>query len=104
MAPKGLYSVQKSRSFGGSNNFQHTPPKETCLSPEPGRKTPNFDSLRKKFSRKKTTSFDDDDGDFADGTTLTLKKKGRGHSKVGHIFNAPILLLTWMCVLMIYFL
>ena len=87
MAPKGLYSVQKSRSFGGSNNFQHTPPKETCLSPEPGRKTPNFDSLRKKFSRKKTTSFDDDDGDFADGTTLTLKKKGRGHSKVGHIFN-----------------
>ena len=87
MAPKGLYSVQKSRSFGGSNNFQDTPPKETCLSPEPGRKTPNFDSLRKKFSRKKTTSFDDDDGDFADGTTLTLKKKGKGQSKVGNIFN-----------------
>ena len=66
MAPKGLYSVQKSRSFGGSNNFQNTPPKETPLSPEQGRKTPNFDSLRKKFSRKKTSSFDDDDGDSAD--------------------------------------
>ena len=87
MAPKGLYSVQKSRSFGGSNNFQHTPPKESLQSPDPGRKTPNFDSLRKKFSRKKTTSFDDDDGDFVDGTTLTLKKKNRGQSKVGNIFN-----------------
>ena len=67
MAPKGLYSVQKSRSFGGSNNFQHTPPKENLQSPDPGRKTPNFDSLRKKFSRKKTTSFDDDDGDLFKG-------------------------------------
>ena len=87
MAPKGLYSVQKSRSFGGSNNFQNTPPKETPLSPEQGRKTPNFDSLRKKFSRKKTSSFDDDDGDSADGTTLTLKKKNKGPSKVGNIFK-----------------
>ena len=67
MAPKGLYSVQKSRSFGGSHNFHDTPPKDQPLSPEQGRKTPNFDSLRKKFSKKKTTSFDDDDGDIVDG-------------------------------------
>ena len=81
MAPKGLYSVQKSRSFGGTNNFTNTPPKDTPASPELGRKTPNFDSLRKKFSRKKTTSFDDDDGDFVDGTSSTLKKNK--NSKVG---------------------
>ena len=88
MAPKGLYSVQKSRSFGGSHNFHDTPPKDQQpLSPEQGRKTPNFDSLRKKFSKKKTTSFDDDDGDIVDGNTLTLKKKNRGPSKVGNIFK-----------------
>ena len=96
MAPKGLYSVQKSRSFGGTNNFNNTPPKDIPLSPDTGRKTPNFegrktpnfDSLRKKFSRKKTTSFDDDDGDYIDGSSSsTLKKKNKGPSKVGNIFK-----------------
>ena len=88
MAPKGLYSVQKSRSFGGTNNFNNTPPKDIPLSPDTGRKTPNFDSLRKKFSRKKTTSFDDDDGDYIDGSSSsTLKKKNKGASKVGNIFK-----------------
>ena len=82
MAPKGLYSVQKSRSFGGTNNFNNTPPKDS----EAGRKTPNFDSLRKKFSRKKTSSFDDDDGDQFDGTA-SIKKNKNKQSKVGNILK-----------------
>ena len=83
MAPKGLYSVQKSRSFGGTNNFNNTPPKDS----ETGRKTPNFDSLRKKFSRKKTSSFDDDDGgDQFDGTS-SIKKNKNKQSKVGNILK-----------------
>ena len=74
MAPKGLYSVQKSRSFGGVHKFADP---ATANEQHGGQRTPNFDSLRKKFSKKKTTSFDDDDGDYVDGTGSTLKKKNK---------------------------
>ena len=86
MAPKGLYSVQKSRSFGGTDNAFDSPT-STVLSPDPGRKTPNFDSLRKKFSRKKTTSFEnDEEGDVGDGSNgSSLRKKNK--SKVGNILK-----------------
>ena len=83
MAPKGLYSVQKSRSFGGVNKYSDT----SNSIDQQGQKTPNFDSLRKKFSKKKTTSFDDDDGDYVDGATSTLKKKNKGVSRVGNILK-----------------
>ena len=84
MAPKGLYSVQKSRSFGGVHKYAES----ASANEQPGgQKTPNFESLRKKFSKKKTTSFDDDDGDYVDGTGSTLKKKNKGVSAVGNILK-----------------
>jgi len=81
MAPKGLYSVQKSRSFGGINRYRDSPPGDNQA--EQGRRTPNLGSLRKKFSRKKATSFDEDDGDNVDGSSLKKKNK----SKVGNILK-----------------
>ena len=82
MAPQGLYSVQKSRSFGGVNKQS-----DSSFTKEPGQRTPNFDSLRKKFSKKKTISFDDEGGDYVDGTTSTLKKRTKGVSRVGNILK-----------------
>ena len=91
MAPKGLYSVQKSRSFGGTNNIvfeESSSGNSTALSVEQGRKTPNFDSLRKKFSRKKTTSTEDDEGDQFDGSHgSSFRRKNKGPSKVGNILK-----------------
>jgi len=84
MATKGLYSVQKSRSFGGINKYRDSPPGDSPNPIDQGRRTPNLGSLRKKFSKKKTTSFDDDDGDYADGSS-SLKKKNK--SKVGNLFK-----------------
>ena len=83
MAPKGLYSVQKSRSFGGINRYRESPLAESPLPTEQERRTPNFNSLRKKFARKKATSFDDDDCDYSDGSSLKKKNK----SKVGNLLK-----------------
>ena len=95
MAPKGLYSVQKSRSFGGVQPVDKYADSATANEQLGGQKTPNFDSLRKKFSKKKTTSFDDDDGDYVDGTASTLKKKNKGVSAVGNIFISFFTSRSW---------
>ena len=81
-SPPSLYSVQKSRSLGVVSVSQtDSSPSQSPVPPEQGRRTPNLGSLRKKFSKKKANSVEED----PDYSSSSWKKKNK--HKVGNFFK-----------------
>ena len=80
----GMYSVQKSRSLGGvtAQVALDSSPSSSPVPQEQGRRTPNLNSLRRKFGKKKAQSVEEE-ADYVDGSSLKKKNK----HKVGNIFK-----------------
>ena len=80
----GMYSVQKSRSLGGvaAQVVLDSSPSSSPVPQEQGRRTPNLNSLRQKFGKKKAQSVEEE-ADYVDGSSLKKKNK----HKVGNIFK-----------------
>ena len=81
----GMYSVQKSRSLGGvaAQIASDSSPRSSPVPQEQGRRTPNLNSLRRKFGKKKAQSVEQEDTEYVDGSSLKKKNK----NKVGNIFK-----------------